>query len=41
MGNNSKYVEHMLEVGIVRKSDNWVETATISVIMNTGQGGKE
>jgi hypothetical protein len=28
MGNNSKYVEYMLEAGIVRKSDNWVETAS-------------
>jgi hypothetical protein len=28
MGNNNKYVEHMLEAGIVRKSDNWVETAS-------------
>jgi hypothetical protein len=40
MGNNSKYVEHMLEMGIIRKSNNWVETAKIS-LMNTGQRGKE
>jgi hypothetical protein len=39
MGNNSKYVERMLEMGILRKSNNWIETATIS-LKNTGQREK-